>query len=176
MAAISIRLATPADLPGLVPLFNAYMRETYDAPWHGSADALRRDALGRRCTLHIAAGPNGRVHGFLGWIPSYDLHHCVSGAEVLDLYVAPEARGRGLALALACAVAAAVAQTDGRYLKGGAVDRGAGRRLYARLAACSPNGECHLSGRAFRQLATLAGQPLRSMIRGLPPVAWNHEA
>jgi GNAT superfamily N-acetyltransferase len=109
-------------------------------------------------------------------MPSYDLHHCVAGAEVLDLYVAPEARGRGLALALACAVAAAVAQDGGTYLKGGAVERGTGRRLYAKLAVCWPSGDCYVSGRAFRRLAALAGQPLRTMIRGLPPMAWNYEA
>jgi GNAT superfamily N-acetyltransferase len=176
MSTPQIRLATAADVPALVPLFQAYMRETYDAPWHGSAESLERDALGHRCTLHVAVDAHRSVSGFIGWTSSYDLHHCLAGADVLDLYVSPGDRGRGLALALACAAAEAVARGGGTYLKGGAVEGGTGRRLYARLAVCWPNGDCYVSGRAFRRLAALTGVPLRTMIRDLPPRAWNHEA
>ncbi len=152
------------------------MGETYDAPWRGSAEALERDALGQRCTLYVAVNRDARVCGFLGWTPSYDLHHCLPGAEVADLYVGPEARGGGLALALSCHVAEAVARSGGRYLKGGAVERGTGRRLYRKLAVCWPDGDCYVGGRSFRRMAELAGQPMRAMVRGLPPIAWNYEA
>jgi GNAT superfamily N-acetyltransferase len=176
MPPIVIRQAERPDTPRLVACFEAYMRETYADSWHGSAAALARDALGRRCRLALAVGPDEAPLGFLGWMPSYDLHHCMAGGEVLDLYVTPSARGQGIALRLACHVAGIVHAQGGGYLKGGAVDSRAARRLYARIAVFAPNGECRLSGHAFRQLASLAHRPLRRIIPALPPLTWNYEA
>jgi GNAT superfamily N-acetyltransferase len=159
----------------LVPLLEAYMRETYGAPWHGSAERLHADALGQRCTTCVAVAPDESLAGFLAWVPSYDLHHCVTGAEALDLYVVPGWRGRGVAPQLVCAAAAEIARGGGLYLKGGAVDTGSGRRLYSRFGVCDAAG-CIVGGRAFRRLAELAGRSAREILRGLPERAWNYEA
>jgi len=53
-ARFTARPAEPRDVPVLVQLLEAYMRETFKAPWHGSAEALRRDGFGREFEMHIA--------------------------------------------------------------------------------------------------------------------------
>ncbi len=171
----AVRAAAPGDVPALVPLWTAYMRETYGDEWHGSPDALRRDAFGRACEMAVAE-VDGRLVGFVAWEPSYDLHHCVSGGEVLDLFVVKERRGKGTAVALLCAAAKAVQSRGGMYLKGGAVATGSGGKLYGRIGVCNPGVDCIIGGRAFRRLAELAGRPAREVARGLPARAWNYEA
>lgn len=168
------RVSRP-DMAALVPLFQAYMLETYGTEWSGSVEPLYRDALGQKCTLYIAVAEDGAPIGFLAWIPSYDLHHCVSGAEVLDLYVSPPWRGRGVALLLACTTAAEVSDQGGLYMKGSAVEQGSGRRLYSRFCVCDA-ASCVVSGRAFRRLAELAGRSAREVARSLPDRSWNYEA
>jgi GNAT superfamily N-acetyltransferase len=171
-----VRPAGEADVPALARLLGAYLPETYDAPWHGSAEALRRDVLEGRCRMHVAVAADGRVIGFLAWIPSYDLHHCTSGGEGIDLYVVPEARGRGVAPALLCAVAREIERGGGKYLKGGPAAYGSAGRLYRRFAVCHPSEECYVSGRALRRLAELAGRSTRELLRSLPDRSWNYEA
>ena len=63
----------------------------------------------------------------------------------------------------------------GEYLKGGAVDHPAVRRLYQKIAMCLPDGESYVSGRAFRCLAELTGKGLREIIKKMPEPAWNYE-
>jgi GNAT superfamily N-acetyltransferase len=172
---IQIRALFPSDVPALVPLLEAYMQEAYGVPWRGSAEALHRDCFGQHCSLLVAQARDGDLIGFLAWMPSYDLHHCVSGADVNDLYVVPRCRGRGVALLLGCAVAAEVAQQGGRYLKGTAVETGTGSRLYDRFGICNSTG-CVVSGRAFRRLAELAGHSVRQIVRALPDRSWNYQA
>jgi GNAT superfamily N-acetyltransferase len=169
-----VRLATAADFAALVPVFQAYMHETYAQPWHGSVEALAADALGQRCSLLVAADPQQSLVGFLAW-PSYDLHHCVAGGEVMDLYVQPPSRGRGVALLLGCAAAARIREGGGMYVKGGVVMSGSGSRLYRRFAVCDASG-CIVSGRGFRRLAELAGRSVRDVVKQLPEPSWSYEA
>jgi GNAT superfamily N-acetyltransferase len=176
MPPITVRAAEPDDVDAIAALFGPYMREAYDGPWHGSAEALRRDAFGGRCEIQVAVAADGRLVGFLAYAGSYDLHHCVQGADGLDMYVAPEARNRGVAPALVCAAARAIHARGGVYLRGGAVERGSAGRLYARMGVCDTAVACTVGGRAFRRLAELAGRPPREVARGLPERAWNYEA
>lgn len=172
---VRTRLLAPSDIDAWIPLLQAYMREAYDVEWSGSAEALHADALGEKCTVLLASTADGIVVGFVAWTPSYDLHHCVSGVEVLDLYVVPAMRSRGVALALACALAADGMDRGAVYMKGTALEGGAGLRLYSRFAVCDAGG-CIVGGRAFRRLAELAGRPVREIARSLPDRAWNYEA
>ncbi|HET6763977.1 MAG TPA: GNAT family N-acetyltransferase [Longimicrobiaceae bacterium] len=161
------------EVVGLVPLLRAYLPATYGAEWMGSPDSLRRDlAAGRFRACAAVAG--GKMVGFMGWTPSYDLHNCVWGGEGLDLYVEPGWRGRGTAVLLLCAACREIEVGGGAYLKGTAVGNGTGGRLYARVAVCHPDG-CIISGRAFRRMAELAGRPVRELARLLPDRAWNFE-
>lgn len=174
----SLRLQTAGLTDGYidawVPLMRAYMREAYQVEWAGSDRAVRADALGTRCTIDLAL-IDGAPIGFLAGHPSYDLHHCVSGIEVLDLYVIPTYRGRGVALILGCAVAARASASGAMYMKGTAIERGSGFRLYSRFAVCEPSG-CIVGGRAFRRLVELAGRSVREIARSLPERSWNFEA
>lgn len=174
-ARIRIRPLAPPDIAGLHSLFDAYMREAYGAPWNGSAEALQHDALGQKCSVYLALAPDESLIGFLAWTSSYDLHHCVPGAEALDLYVDRAWRGRGIALLLVCAAAAEIEGRGGLYLKGSAVETGTGRRLYSRFGLCDAAG-CIVGGRAFRQLAELSGRSVREVVRALPEPSWNYEA
>jgi GNAT superfamily N-acetyltransferase len=172
---IRLRGLTAADVNALIPLLQAYMREAYDVTWSGTGAALRTDALGQRCRVLLATGIDGMLIGFLAWTRGYDLHHCVAGVDVLDLYVTPSRRSQGIGLALACMVAAEEEPSGVSYMKGTFLDRGAGLRLYERFAVCDQSG-CIVAGRAFRRLAELAGRPIREIVRSLPERAWNYEA
>jgi GNAT superfamily N-acetyltransferase len=171
---IRTRPLATADVAALLPLLQAYMRETYGSGWNGSAEALCRDALGQKCAVQVALAPDGSLTGFLAWTSSYDLHHCVPGAEGLDLYVVPGWRGWGIALLLVCAAAAEIARGGGVYLKGTTVESGSGGRMYSRFAVCDAAG-CIIGGRAFRRMAELAGLPVREVFRSLPHHSWNYE-
>ena len=171
----TVRAAKQSDVPALARLLEAYMQETFKVSWRGSAEALRRDGFGREFETHVAVTGDARVIGFAAWTKSYDLHHCLTGGYILDLYVAPASRGRGVAPALVCMVAAEILQRGGTYVKGQAVDNRAVQRLYARFAMCFPGADYVIGGRAFRRLAELAGRSARVAARSLPEKSWNYE-
>jgi len=63
----TVRAADQSDVPALVQLLEVYMRETFKAPWHGSAEALRRDGFGREFETHVAVTGDGCVMGIVAW-------------------------------------------------------------------------------------------------------------
>jgi GNAT superfamily N-acetyltransferase len=172
---IPVRPARPADVPALVSLLEAFMREAFDAKWHGSADALSRDGLGACFETLLAEDASGALLGFVAWEMAYDLHHCVAGGVVLDLYVVPTRRGRGVALALAAAAAARVRARGGVFLRGQAVPKAEVQRVYERMCVLFPGAEANVGGRAFRALADLDGIAPRDAVSRLPPREWNYE-
>jgi GNAT superfamily N-acetyltransferase len=164
--------ATLAEIAALMPL---YMAEAYGVDWHGSEQALRAaTADGSLRILAATTGPDACV-GFVAWTPSYDLHWCVSGGTILDLYVRQEARGRAVALRLLAAAAVQIRSDGGKFIRGTALDTGPGKQLYGRTAVCTATTECTVSGRAFRQLTKLANVPPREIVRRLPDESWNYE-
>ena len=171
----SIRPARPEDVPALAAMMVGYMREAFDDDWHGSAEALSRDGFGREFEMHVASS-NADLVGLVAWRKAYDLHHCTSGAEVIDMFVVPAFRGRGIGPAMVCSVAAEVIQRGGKFLKGQAVEDRSVRRLYERAAVTFVAVECMLSGRALRTLAGLAHASPRTLARSLPQSSWNYEA
>jgi GNAT superfamily N-acetyltransferase len=164
----AIRRATPDDAPVAGGMIDAYMRELFGKPWSGTPARLALDLASGHLAIALAGDT-----GFLAWAPAYDLHHCVRGGEVADLYVTPAARGRGLAAQLVAFVCAELARGGGVFLRGAAVAGAAA--LYDRVAWGWDCREVILGGRAFRTFAALAGQSARAIVRGLPPAAWNHE-
>ena len=116
-----------------------------------------------------------RVRGFVAWMKSYDLHHCMTGGFILDLYVLPESRGWGVAPALVCTVAAEILRRGGTYVQGQAVNNRAVRRLYDRCAMGFPGADYIVGGRAVRRLTELAGLPARVAVQSLPEKSWNYE-
>jgi GNAT superfamily N-acetyltransferase len=158
------------DLPEVAELLRAFMRETFDKPWNGSERALARDAFGKELYMAVAGEP---PLGFIGWTRAYDLHHCISGASICDMYVAPKHRGRGVAIELVCFAAAQIKNDGGIFIQGQAVP---GREEeYSRIAMSFPGASCIIGGRAFRTLADLAGKTPREIARMLPKREWNFE-
>ena len=172
---VPVRLATPVDIPVLTSLLDAFMREAFNAKWHGSAEALERDGLGAHFELLVAEDSLGKLAGFVAWQMAYDLHHCVRGGSVLDLYVVPASRGRGVALALMATMAARVRERGGVYVRGQAVPKREVQRVYERMCVLFPGADANVGGRAFRALADLEGVPPREAVGRLPQREWNDE-
>jgi GNAT superfamily N-acetyltransferase len=171
---ILVRTAAREDVPGIAALVSDYMHETYSAEWRGEPITIERDGFGSR--FHMAVAASGQeIVAFIAWTSSYDLHHCLVGGEVLDLYVAPQHRRRGVAALLIAAVCKQVFAVGGRFLKGGAVDSITANRLYSRFTPAFGN-DYTLGGRAFRRLAEFGGVSARELVRSLPKKAWNFEA
>jgi GNAT superfamily N-acetyltransferase len=169
----TIRKVQKRDISDLEKLLDAYMRETYDGAWAGTAERLEKDGLGNEFEMMVAETSGEEIVGFAAWISTYDLHWCLKGGEVIDMFVSPQHRGRGVALLMAIEVASEIQKRGGTYLKGGAVDNPVVKRFYQRIAMCLP--ECYVSGRAFRNLAGLSGKSVREIVRNLPETAWNYE-
>jgi GNAT superfamily N-acetyltransferase len=179
---ITTRLATAGDIPSLVSMLTAFMKEAFDRPWSGSPEALARDGLGQRFQMMAAVAGSApdraledNLVGFAAWQPHYDLHHCLWGGEVIDMYVGRRERGRGVALVLLASIAAHVREGGGSFVMGQSVPDPRVQRMYERLAVSFPGASCYVGGRAFRALAELRGAAPRTIARGLPDRAWNHE-
>ena len=174
---MDIRSARVDDGSALAALLAAYLAERFPGHVGTSAAALERDVLSGASGMRVLlAEAHGQPAGFVAWHRTYDLHWGKSGAQVADLYVAPAHRGLGVALGLVAAVCATTRREGGTYLQGMAFDRASAvGRFYERIAVAFDSAECHCSGRAFRRLAELHGQPPRAIVRGLPPKAWNYE-
>lgn len=155
-----VRAFAPEDAPQLADLLRRYMREAYSRDWSGSEVSLTADSFLTTVHTALAAAEDGTLAGFVAWTDAYDLHHCVSGGEVLDMFVTPAARGQG----------------GGSFLKGSALEPPSVRALYARAAVCWDERSCIVCGKAFRHLAGLAGCRPREVVRSVPPVEWNYEA
>ena len=170
-----IRKANVDDIPRLEELLHAYMQETYHGAWGGTKQRLQLHLSGSEVKITIAETFGREVIALVAWVPTYDLHWCLKGGEVIDLFVCLPHRSRGVALLLITDVADEIQKQGGTYLKGGAVDSAIVHRLYQRLAMGLPGGEYYISGRAFRRLAELAGKKLREIISNLPEREWNRE-
>jgi GNAT superfamily N-acetyltransferase len=168
-----IRKAIHNDIPHLEKLLRDYMQETYQGNWSGTIESLEKDGFGNEFETMVAENSGGEIVGFAAWISTYDLHWCLKGGEVIDMFVSQPARGRGVALLMMTAIASEIQREGGVFLKGGAVDNEAVKHFYARIAMGMP--ECYVSGRAFRHLADLSGKPLREIVRNLPEPVWNRE-
>jgi len=174
---IDIRAATPGDVPAIAALFHEHMRAAFgpDAVWDGSPEALARDGFGLHFQMLVATRA-GECVGFVGWQNDYDVHSCLPGGELNDLYVRPDVRGLGVALRLVAAVAATVRARGGKYIRGLTTGDPRTLALYGRVAVAFEGANCVLGGAAFRTVADLAGKPARAIIRGLPDKSTNFDA
>jgi GNAT superfamily N-acetyltransferase len=168
-----IREVGPDDVHILAALLRAYMLETYHDEWRGSVNGLLQDGFGARFRALIATLADQAV-GFAAWERSYDLHHCLGGGHILDLYVAHRHRARGIAVQLIARAAGVIHSEGGAFIKGGAVEGGTGSRLYGRFAPAFGN-DYILGGKAFRHLAAQSSLPVRKLARSLPKREWSFE-
>jgi GNAT superfamily N-acetyltransferase len=170
-----IRQANQNDIPQLAKMLEDYIQETYQGAWGGTAELLEQHISTGAVEITAAETSGFEIVAFIASIITYDLHYCMKGGEIIDFYVSLLHRGRGAAVFLITGLAAEVQKRGGAFLKGGAVENEIVRRLYGRIAMCQPNGECYVSGRAFRHLAGLSSGSLREIVRNLPETAWNYE-
>jgi GNAT superfamily N-acetyltransferase len=169
---ICIRPATRSDLEPVGAMIDACMVELFDRRWSGTVDRLAADLDAGRVAIAIAIAGD-RLVGFIAWNSDYDLHHCVRGGTVCELYVDPTCRARGVAAQLVAFACGDIRRGGGVFLKGTAVRAAA--PLYDRVAWGWDCREVILGGRAFRTFADLAGAPARAIVSGLPARAWNDE-
>jgi GNAT superfamily N-acetyltransferase len=170
-----VRAAERRDVPVLTRLLDAYMQEIFSSPWRGTAEALARDGLGKEFETHVATTEADEVIGFVTWMKSYDVHQCVKGGYVLDLFVVRAYRGRAVAAALMLAVVAAIHERGGTYIMGRAITDPTVERMYDRVGLQIPGTYRIAQGKAFRALARLVGRPPRVLSRYLPEKSWNNE-
>lgn len=97
---MDLRPATIADLPRLVPLFDAY-RQFYRQPSDpGRAERFLRERLGRSDSVIFLALEGNSAAGFVQLYPSFWSVAACRSWILNDLYVAPTFRGRGVGKAL----------------------------------------------------------------------------
>jgi ribosomal protein S18 acetylase RimI-like enzyme len=97
---MELRQALPADLPLLVPLFDAY-RQFYRQPADsGRAEAFLRERLQRGESVIFLALESSQCAGFVQLYPSFWSVAACRSWILNDLYVAPRFRGRGVGRAL----------------------------------------------------------------------------
>jgi GNAT superfamily N-acetyltransferase len=166
-----IRKAGALDIPRLKKLFDDY----YQANWRGSVEQFEKDFAEDIFKIFVAEIADKDLVGFIVWTITYDLNWCMKGGDTIDFYVSPTHRGRGAALLLTIETVAEIQKSGGKFLKGGAANLTV-RRYFERIAMCPADGECYISGRAFRHLSELSGKDVRKVIKNLPETAWNYEA
>lgn len=159
-----VRVAEADDLPQVASLLRSYMAEALDRRWEGDVAALERDGLGQRFNTLVTVDGDSPI-GFACWHWVYNVHYCVQGGEVTDMFVMRPFRGRGVALSLITHAARQVETAGGHFLKGH-LDRSL-ERFYARFAVVVPGAECYVGGDPFRLLSELCGRPVRELVRSL---------
>lgn len=173
MKGYRVRIAHPDDADGIAGLLTEYVGGELGGLWQGSTVQLLRDGFGRSFELLLATARDASLAGFVAFAHDYDLHVCMPGGRVMDLYVRPAHRGRGVAPALLASAAAEIQREGGRYMKGHAQTAPSTTRLYERCGVPFPGPEYTIAARAFRQLAGLAGADARRLAAELPEKAWN---
>lgn len=171
MATFSIRPAILDDAEGVARLLQEYVRSELEATWLGSVERLRADGFGDQFELLLAC--DREVIGLVAFAPDYDLHVCVRGGRLLDLYVQRPWRGRGVAAALLAGAAREISERGGQYMKGHALPIPKVMKFYNRCAVSFQGPEFTLSARAFRHFAGLAGRSPRELVANLPEKEWN---
>jgi GNAT superfamily N-acetyltransferase len=158
-----IRPASVLDTKELVPMLERYVQETFSSDWGGTESMLRAALASGLVRILISARDDVLV-GFAALVDDYDLHHCVRGLRVVDLYVVRAQRGRCIGATLLAHVAHHALSGDFAYIRGEAVPSPAARRLFERFAL-QFGDSYNLSGQALRELADLRDLKPRELAR-----------
>ncbi|MFO1396505.1 MAG: hypothetical protein U1F48_05520 [Burkholderiales bacterium] len=161
---VVIRAAAATDLPEVEELLRSYMAEALNRRWEGSLSALERDGLGRE--FHTLLAWRGReAVGVAFWHRVYNVHFCVVGGEICDMFVKRHYRNSGTALMLVAAAARDIKSAGGSFLRGQSDERL--ESLYSRCAVVVRGAECYLGGNEFDALAATSDISPRHMLRTL---------
>jgi GNAT superfamily N-acetyltransferase len=169
-----IRFASALDADALATIAQRYVEDTFSAEW-GGAESRLRVGLDSRLVRVLIAHHEAELIGFAALVGDYDLHHCVAGLRVIDLYVVPAQRGRGVAAGLLAHVAHHALSEGLSYVRGEAAPSPEARRLFERVAL-RIGDSYRLSGQALRVLAEQRDSTPRDLVRSLPSPESNREA
>ena len=173
MSGIIVRRAGPKDLEAVAVLIQGFAKGHPAENYARSTDQMRKAFFGMRSIAQvILAETNSEIVGLGVWRRTYDLFWSLFGGEGLGLYVAPSHRGRGVALSIIAAMCSEIREDGGSFLQ---ANYGADLApLFERIAIGTPERSCHLSSRAFQQVADACGRSPREIIRELPGKALNY--
>ena len=162
-----VRPFEPQDAASVSALFGAYMQELF-----GAQNVMTPERLTAGCGRHfelMVAAEGAQPVGFAAWREAYDLHHAISGGEVVDFFVAASLRGRGVAVQLVAAVARAVRSRGGAFLYSLVLPDDPARLKLARRWGVGFAGEhTYLAQGVFERMADWGGAgDLRGAIRDL---------
>ena len=162
-----VRPFEPDDAGKVAALFAAYMAEAL-----GGASVMTPERLVAGCGRHFeltVAAEGDAIVAFAAWRETYDLHHGVSGGEVIDFFVAPSHRGLGVAVQLVAGVAAAVKGRGGAFLYSLVLPDDPARLKLARRWGVGFAGEhTYLAHEVFERMAEWGGRaPARPALRDL---------
>ena len=173
MSHLIVRRATTDDIPALAALIDGFAKG-HPAESHVRSAEMLRDALfGGEPIAHVLlAEKNATAIGFGAWRKAYDLFWSMFGGDGLGLYVIPAQRGIGVGLCIVAAVCADIREHGGQFLQ--ASYDAELSPLYERVAVGRTERACHVSALAFERLASVAGSPVRDIIRALPEKNLNY--
>jgi len=154
-------------------MLRRYMFESLERSWEGTVEGLSLAMRDGHVNLSVAK-LNGVAIGLASWHRVFNVHYCVSGGEVTDMFIEREYRGRGIALALLATIAEQIRLFGGVFLRGRS-DAGM-QALYSRLATIVPGAECYVSGERFVSLASLSNQSPRAAVRALSTKSSSYRA
>jgi len=161
-----VRPFQPDNAAEVAALFAGYMAEAL-----GGASVMTPELLAAECgrRFELTLATDGPVVGFAAWRDTYDLHHAVSGGEVIDFFVAPSPRGRALAAQPVAAVAAVVRARGGAFLYSMVIpDDPARLKLARRWGVGFPGEHVYLAQQVFERMADWGGRaPARAALREL---------
>ena len=120
----------------------------------------------------LLAEKNQTAIGFGAWRLTYDVYWSMFGGEAIGLYVSPSHRFLGIPVCIVAAMCAEIREHGGHFIQTSYGEPLAS--LYERVGVGRPERACHVSARAFEQLAAAAGAPARDIIRALPDKALNY--
>ena len=173
MSDLIVRRATADDVPVLAALIDGFAKG-HPAECHARSAEILRDALfGGEPIAHVLlAEKNATAVGFGAWRKAYDLFWSMFGGDGLGLYVIPDQRGVGVGLCIVAAICADIREHGGQFLQ--ASYDAEWSPLYERVAVGRPERACHVSALAFERLASVAGRPVRDIVRALPDKRLNY--
>lgn len=168
-----VRRAAADDAQVLAALIDGFAKGHPAENHTRSIDRMRNAFFGSQPLAHVLlAEKSGVVVGFGAWRKTYDVFWSMYGGDGVGLYVSPSHRGLGVALCIVAAMCAEIREGGGQFLQTSYDPDLAS--LYERVAVGRPERACHVSARAFEDLAALAGKSVREILRALPGKTLNY--
>jgi len=169
-----VRRATEDDLDAVAAMVDDMVKgHPAEQEQRPRADLLSAYFSDRPLAHLLVASRDSEVIGMGQWTLIYDMFWSKLGGHGEWLYVRPEHRGHGVAAAIVAEICKEIHTAGGEFLRGGG-DEPHITQLYNRATKGALASVHYVGGKAFVELADLAGKSLRDIVRGLPAPEINH--